>query len=277
MSYTGLQRVRSAATQLAGPTRFDAATWFERLALVAVGMTVLTFGMLNLDARTIAGEPVWLKPVKFAASFVILFATLAWVVHRLSRPWRSSWMLVSAAVFCSAAFCFEMAYISAQAAQQKPSHFYQGTPFHALMYALMGTDATVLMLSVAAVAVAVWLDPAPRMRSRLRLSVVLGFLLSITLTFWIGEALVENGGRYIGDPSVGGPRLPFLGWSMEVGDLRSAHFFALHAMQVLPVFGLLAERLNLAARLVWIAALLYAGFAVTVFLEALQGVPLVTA
>lgn len=271
-----LGRVRRLATAFVGPTRFDAATWFGRLFLIAAGITVLLGFMLYLDTRTISGEPVWLKPFKFAASFAVFFATLAWVIGRLSRSWRTSWVLLLSAAASTAAFAFELAYISAQAAQQSPSHFYQGTPFHAVMYALMGTGATALLLTIAVVAGAAWLDDAPRMESRLRLGVILGFLLAAGLTFIIGDALVENGGRYVGGPSVDGPSIPFLGWSMEVGDLRAAHFFALHAMQVLPVCGVLADRFDLPSCVMWIAGLLYAGFAVTVHLKALEGVPLIT-
>ncbi len=276
MFNTDLERVRSAADALVGPTRFDAATWFARLFVMAAGITVLTGLMLYLDTRTTGGEPVWLKPLKFASSFAVLFATLAWIVRKLSRSWRTSWLLLLSAAASTAAFFFELAYISAQAAQQSPSHFYQDTPFHALMYALMGTGATALLLTVVIVAGAAWLDDAPRMQPRMRLGVILGFLLAAGLTFIIGDALVENGGRYVGAPSVDGPRIPFLGWSMEVGDLRAAHFFALHAMQVLPVCGVLVDRCDLPSRVMWIAGLLYAGFAVTVHLKALEGVPLIT-
>ena len=88
--------------------------------------------------------------------------------------------------------------------------------------------------------------------------------------------LAGNGGRYIGTPSVDGSRLPIVGWSMEVGDLRPAHFFALHAMQVLPACGYIASRFDFSQRLVWIATALYASFTITVFLTALRGIPLIS-
>ena len=272
----GLQRLRTATNALVLPTRFDAALWFQRLTLGAIGMTFLTLGMLFFDERMISAELVWLKPFKFAVSFTILFATLSWATTRLSSPWRTSWVLVGAAGASGAAFVFEMGYIGAQAARQELSHFNNSTPFHEMMYGLMGVGATALLLSVGLVGLATWADQNARFDPPLRLSVVLGFLMTVVLTFWVAGELAENG-RYIGVPADNSARLPILGWSMDVGDLRPAHFFSLHAMQALPACGWLASRLSYSPRVVWIAALLYAGFTITVFLAALQGVPLVSA
>lgn len=104
---------RQAANTVVRPTRFDAARQFERLGLAAFGMAFLTLGMYGLDDRSLGGELVWLKPFKFAVSFVVLFATLAWAARRLSNHWRTSWMLVVGVVASGAAFFFEMAYIGA--------------------------------------------------------------------------------------------------------------------------------------------------------------------
>jgi hypothetical protein len=43
----------------------------------------------------------------------------------------------------------------------------------------------------------------------------------------------------------GGAGLPFVDWSVSHGDLRVAHFFALHAVQVLPLVAWLLLRVGL--------------------------------
>jgi hypothetical protein len=269
-------QIRSAVEVLARPTRFDAARWFDGLFLAALGMTILILGMYAIDGRMLNGEPVWHKPFKFAVSFAILFVTLAWASKKLSGTWRKSLVLVTGAGASATAFFFEMSYIGAQAARQELSHFNETTPFHEMMYGLMGNGATVLMLTVSVVAVAILMDRDARIDQCLRLSIGLGFLLTVALTFWVAGELAGNGGRYIGTPSVDGSKVPIVGWSMEVGDLRPAHFFALHAMQVLPALGYVASRFGLSQRLLWIATVLYASFTILVFMTALRGIPLIS-
>ena len=70
--------------------------------------------------------------------------------------------------------------------------------------------------------------------------------------------------------------IPFLGWNMDGGDLRIAHFIGLHAMQVLPILALfllgrmpkLSQSRNLA--LVWVGGLSYLGLTLLALWQALR-------
>jgi hypothetical protein len=168
-----------------------------------------------------------------------------------------------------------MAYIVAQAARREASHFNEATPFHALMYGLMGVGASTLMAAIALVGIVAWLDPGALLGKGARLGIGLGFLLTAILTSWVAGELAGNGGRYIGMPSDPHARLPFLGWSREVGDLRPAHFLALHAMQLLPAAGYAIDRLGASERPLWIGAIAYALLTSSIFAQALRGVPLI--
>ena len=77
-----------------------------------------------------------------------------------------------------------------------------------------------------------------------------------------------NQGHVVGGPEVT-EGLPFLGWKFYHGDLRIAHFFGMHAMQVLPLIG--AWFLAKKAWAVHLLAVLYGALAVGILYWALLG------
>jgi hypothetical protein len=259
------------------PTPIDATRMLSALAHSALGLTLVLGAVYLMDDRILDQEAVWAKPLKFAISFAVFFGTLAIVAARLSALVRHSLLLVAAAATGAAAFVFEQAYITAQAARAEHSHFNETTPWHEAMYQAMGLGATALMVLVAVVGALALLDRGARLSAPLREGIWIGCLLTVVLTLWVAGALAENGGRYVGVPTAGGPVLPVVGWSMEVGDLRPAHFLALHAMQALPLAGLLAQRNNCSVTPVRVVAGLYSLLTAVVFWQASQGLPLFSA
>lgn len=257
-------------------TRFDGYRGFLNLTWASAALIVITGGLLLLDPRLLGDEPTWLKPFKFAISFAALFATLAIFTKTLSEANRYGVIVIGAVLACAAAFLFEMAYMMGQAARVELSHFNESSPFHEMMYGLMGVGATALMASIAAVGALVLLDKSASIGSATRLSIVLGALITAVLTSWIGGELAGNGGRFVGTPSVGGPTVPIVGWSMEVGDLRPAHFLSLHALQVVPLIGWYADRTARSDFIVWSSAALYSLLTVVIFFQALGGAPLIS-
>jgi hypothetical protein len=229
-----------------------------------------------LDERTLDGADLWVKPAKFALSFVVLHASLAWVVERLSPPVRDGAALrwtVHALVLATAV---EMGYITAQAARGVHSHFNLSTPFEAAMYTVMGAGALTL---VAGISVVGWLagrDAAARLGPGLREGVRTGFLLSAALTVVTATYLSSQGSHLVGSAPPGAAVIPVFGWSATVGDLRPAHFLALHAMQALPLLGWWRDRRGGDPTMpVRRAAVAWAIATAAVFGQALMGLPLV--
>lgn len=238
------------------------------LALVALCLIWAAF-----DTRTFQGIAVWIKPLKFNISFVVLFGTLAFVVARLSPPYGQGRTLTIVVHIMAAAMLFEALYITAQAAQGQGSHYNDGTPFHQAMYGLMGIGAVSLVIGVAVIGGLVWRDKAAAFTPLMREAIVVGFGLSFLLTMITAGTMSSLPGHFIGDPGPNGAVLPLLGWSASVGDLRAAHFVALHAMQGLPILALVVRGARQSHLWLRFAACLWAALTLGLYVQALAGQP----
>lgn len=250
---------------------FDARRGHPGLYLFAVamaGLAVVLAALLVVDPRTLAGVPLWVKPLKFAISLGLCSGALAWLLSRLPRPGLrlTGWVVAAAALV-------EIAIITGQAARGRASHFNVDGGENSLLYSLMGLTIAVLYIATIAVAVRFLREPGlGRVEAR---AVRLGLLVTL-LGLSVGYLMVANGAHAVGVPD-GGPGLLFVGWSTTGGDLRVAHFVGLHALQLLPLLAVvLRTRLSEDARLRVVTAVA-AGLAALVGLltwQALRAQPL---
>lgn len=266
----GAPQVHTAApAAVSAPRTLWALTGFSAALLLGFAAAAL------LDARTLEGANVWLKPTKFALSFVVLYLSLALVVERLSAPVRESLALRATLAVMAVATWAELAYIGGQAGRGAASHFNVGTPLAAALYGLMGLGAVSLVVGIGIIGVLAGRDAASMLGPGMRAGVRLGFVLSAVLTLLTAGYLSSQAGHYVGTPTPDAATLPLFGWSAQVGDLRPAHFMALHAMQVLPLIGLWLDRRARPARTpLRIAAAFYAIVTAALFVQALMGWPL---
>lgn len=262
-----------------GATRGTVPSQFHVLTVVSAVLLGLTIAWGFVDPRQIGGVSVWLKPMKFALSFVVLFWTMALVEARLSAVWREGRLLRATALVMAAAYLVEMAYMIYQAARAEASHFNLATPFHEAMYTVMGIGAVSLIAGVAVMGWVARRDADADLGPGLRVGIWLGFAATFGLTFVVAGYLSSTGGPFTGPHPSDAATLPLLGWSGVTGDLRPAHFGAIHAMQVLPLLGLWLDRrgtgANTAVRGLRVAALAYALLTLALFAQALAGMPLI--
>jgi hypothetical protein len=244
------------------------------LTAFSLALLALAAAWAQVDPRLLDGTPVWAKPIKFALSFAVMFGTLALIEQRLSPDWRNGWTLKITVAVMATAMITEMGYMIFMAAQQDASHFNFSTPFTTLMYSLMGVGAVSLIVGVAIFGVVALRDARAEFGPALRWGVGWGFILSFGLTL-VTAGYMSSAGTHVGIASEGAATLPLMGWSGAVGDIRPAHFLALHAMQVLPLAGLWFDRKGIAVqRMRWVA-LAYVTLTGVVFAQALSGMPLI--
>lgn len=244
--------------------------WF----MAAVTLVLVPPAML--DVRTLDGVGVWVKPLKFSIALMLHFATLAVLALFLTRENRQSRGFVRLVQWSIGFALFEIGYLAFQAARGRHSHFNFDTGFETAMYALMGVGAT--LLTVVPFIMGVWLRRQhDDDRSGTRLGVLMGLLAAPVLTLVVtGYMSSVAYSHSVGVAAGGDIGMPVLGWSRVTGDLRPSHFVALHTLQILPLTGMLADRIapRHARMLVWMAAALLTFATLALFVQALLGRPL---
>jgi hypothetical protein len=207
------------------------AVWFNA-ALLAIALALLPF-----DHRQLLGLDVWIKPIKFDLSVILYLVTLAVVLRLLGDRWVKPrrWLGCSIAV----SMILENAIITLQAARGLRSHFNFSTPLESSLFAIMGVFVIVNKLAIAGV-LALWCAPEVNLLPAQVWSLRLGLLAFLAGSL---EALFMFPRRaHTVGAADGGAGLPFLNWSRVHGDLRVAHFFALHALQAMMLLGWLVSR-----------------------------------
>ena len=246
---------------------------FVQLTAVCALLLIAIVIWGQFDQRTLDGVAVWVKPAKFSVSFLVHFATLTIIVAVMSPENAALRIVAGVGWVLAVVFVAEMAYLIFQAAQAQHSHFNDTTSFHAAMFSLMGLGAVVL---IALPVVIAWFAKrnsafGPATQS----GIWWGAIISFVLTVIIGGYLGGNGSHFVGNQSNPELALPFFGWSTEVGDLRPAHFLSLHALQVLPLIGLWADRTDQGIPIIWAAGFIYSALTVALFIQALSGQALI--
>jgi hypothetical protein len=270
------------------PTGLFAKHWLARVRDTApplfwVGVALLAASCLMLplmlvDTRLFQGVSVWLKPWKFQLSIGVYLLTLAlfmtWLPAAALRT-RSAryvvWVVVASGLF-------EIAYITWQAAFGLASHFNVANKLSTIMYSLMGAGAVLLTSASLVLGILIARSADYRLPSALKLSVVLGLLITFVLGTFFGAYLsAQPPESMLGSQVSQAGGLFLFKWSRIGGDYRVAHFFGIHAMHFIPVFGLMLALLRtpppLARTAVWSFSALFSVLCIWTFVQARMGQP----
>jgi len=243
----------------------------RRLIVGYVPLTAALAVAAVLDPRTLMGEPVWIKPLKFSVSIGLNGAALLWFARRSpTTPFVRGAPLLSAL-----GLAVEQTLIMLQAARGVRSHFNTDTPFDSAVFAGMGASlaAGVGVATVALAVVFARRPPQDPVLTRVARS-GLGLLL---LGFAVGAVMLALGRHSVGTAD-GGPGLLLVGWSTVAGDLRPAHFVGLHGLQALIIAAYLLRHAPVPTRLAVVRALTWgiAGLVTALTGQALAGAPVLS-
>ncbi len=185
---------------------------------------------LLIDERTLMGINVWIKPLKFSISGGIYILTLGYLItlYPFSLKKKNSinnivsWTLL-----------LEIVIIFYQAARGTQSHYNMSSAFDGILFALMG-----ILIGINVFIMVLFAIETVRLQLKttkpIQYAILIGWIF-IVFASWIGGQMISQMSHNVGVAD-GGAGLPLVNWSTVGGDLRVAHFFGLHSIQMIPLF-----------------------------------------
>jgi hypothetical protein len=237
-------------------------------AIANLVLFVIMALLFFFDERTVSGINTWIKPMKFTSSFFIFLLTFAWLLFYL--PNDKTRKILSWGFFIC--MVMEVLTIVSQGARGVKSHFNVHTAYDGIIFMIMGIFIFINTLLAAYTIILFFRKTKltnPAYILAWRAGLLIFFLGAIS-----GGMMVGHQGHAYG-VAEGGPGLPFFNWSTEGGDMRTAHFLTLHAVQVLPLFVFfVGSKLKNPKFATGVFALIYSGICFGLHWMALQGMSL---
>ncbi|MDI1255594.1 MAG: hypothetical protein PSV16_05795 [Flavobacterium sp.] len=227
---------------------------------------LICYALTKYSATQIMGISGWIKPLKFFLSVGIFTWTMGFYLQYLENQKQVEIYIWSMIVL----FSIELILIVYQAAQGKMSHFNIATTKDSLIFNLMAIAITILMLHTLYIAVLFFNQSKFNAPETMILTVKLSILITVLFAFE-GFAMGALLKHTIGSQD-GSPGLPLVNWSKTNGDLRVAHFFGIHALQIIPLVTYLFAK---SKRDVIIISSIYFVLVTYTLIQALQGKPFI--
>ncbi len=210
------------------------------------------------------------KPMKFAASIFIYSWTMGLILNYVIDKKKVkiySWV----AVICMS---FEQIAITYQAVKGELSHFNHSNTFGIILYSLMGIFILSVTICTGYINYVFIKQKTYNLRPEIVLSIRIGLIYFVLFSLF-GGYISSLQGHTVGSID-GGNGLPFINWSKHFGDLRVAHFFGIHSLQLIPIFAVITSK-NLdsfkAILAVKIFSFLYLIFVFCTLIQGLLGLP----
>ena len=233
-------------------------------------LAIVCLGGLLIDDRTLMGINVWVKPFKFSISGAIYIFTLGYLsmfypFSIKKRKWINgivAWTLL-----------IEILIIVGQAARGVQSHYNTGNPVDGLLFLAMG-----VLIGINVIIMFLFIVETLRLRMSVSKPMQWAIFFGWCIVFfgsWVGGQMISQLGHNVGVAD-GGEGIPLLNWSTVAGDLRIAHFFGLHGLQIVPIFAYFLSRKskftkNRQLLVVTLFALVYSAFIGYTFYQAKMG------
>jgi hypothetical protein len=232
--------------------------------LIMLAGAIITGILTQTSSLQVMGVNAFLKPMKFYLSGFILAWTMGYFMQYLDNQKQVTiynWVYVIT-------IGYELLAITYQAALGKQSHFNKDTTVDTTIFYLMGLMITIVTLWTAYIGVLFFVQKEFTTSLVLIWAIRLGLIMTALFAFEGGimAAMLRHS---IGGAD-GGAGIPVVNWSKQHGDLRVAHFFGIHALQIIP---LLSVYLAKNVQQVFLIAAIFFIFVTYTLVQAFLGKP----
>lgn len=238
--------------------------WFGMFNLVCALICLVMTLVTDIE---VLGINAYIKPAKFFMSIGILGFTMSWYMVYLNNRRAVtiySWVMIMT-------MFIEMSIIVWQATNGRISHFNISSHFHGALFMLMGVAILVFTLWTLFIGILFF------RQKNFPVDLPQGYIWGMRLGILFFVIFAFEGGHMVSllAHTVGGADgsegLPFINWSKTYGDLRVAHFFGMHSLQVLPLMGFYLARTKTQ---IFLLAITWFLFVVILYWQAMLGYPL---
>ncbi len=212
------------------------------------------------------------KPMKFALSIWIYSWTMALILHYLKDVGKvRAYSWVAVVVMSSEQFA-----ITTQALRGELSHFNISSTYGIILFSLMGVFILTLTVWTAYITYIFCKQKLFDLSPAIILSIRIGLIYFVTFSLF-GGYISSLPGHTVGAAD-GSEGLWFLNWSKTFGDLRVAHFFGIHSLQIIPLFAIgihKYSKTNYSVKVVWIFSVVYLTYVLFTLAQGMEGVPFI--
>lgn len=244
------------------------------VVIIHLIFTIVCLIGLAIDDRMLMGINVWIKPLKFSISGGIYILTLGFLTTLYPFSKRKKNIITNTVALTLVVEIFIIIYQGARGVQ---SHYNVSNPFDGILFAAMG-----ILIAINVMIMVLFIFETIRLKlntsKTVQWAILLGWII-VVVGSWVGGQMISQMAHNVGVAD-GGAGLPLVNWSTVAGDLRIAHFFGLHAIQVIPLFALwVSKKWSDNTRnqivIVTIFGLIYSGWIGFTFYQAKQGIALI--
>ncbi len=244
-----------------------------RIVLFHFFLVILCLAGLLMDDRSLMGINIWIKPLKFAISDGIYIMTVGYLITFYPYPKIKTNIINNIVAWT---LLIETLIVVFQASRGIQSHYNKDSVFDALLFMSMG-----ILIGINVLVMALFIIDTIRLKLKTGKPIQWAILIGWSVVFfgsWVGGQMIGQLAHNVGVAD-GGPGLPLLNWSTVAGDLRIAHFFGLHGIQIIPLFALwVTKTWNISSKkqilAVTVFGLVYAAWIAYTYYQASLGIPL---